>query len=93
MANKKQTSNGDGGSETPSDFPSVTPRDLYPTSDIRFVLVEIGKLSSSVERLIVDVKSQSDKLDVVRHQVTFVRGAMWVIGGLIALSAIAVKFF
>lgn len=50
-------------SETPAEFPSVPPtRDLYPTSDIRFVMLEIGKLTSSVDRLIADVQTQSQKI-------------------------------
>ena len=55
-------------SAPPREFPSVTPQDLHPTSDIRFVMVEIAKLSSSVERLIDDVKVQGEKLDAVRIQ-------------------------
>src|ERR1700733_932369 len=56
---------------TPSEFAQVPPRDLYPTSDIRFVLVEIGKLSASVDRLIDDVSAQGTKVDAIRHQVSF----------------------
>jgi hypothetical protein len=50
-----------GGSATPSDdqIPQVTPRDLHPTSDIRFVMVELGKLTSTTSRLVADV----EKLD------------------------------
>ncbi len=68
------------------------PKDYYPTPDIRFVLVEIGKLSSNMERLISDVKSQSEKLDAVRHQVSFVKGGIWVIGILFALAVAIIKF-
>jgi hypothetical protein len=69
---------------TPSEFAQVPPRDLYPTSDIRFVLVEIGKLSASVDRLIDDVSAQGTKVDAIRHQVSFIKGAMWASGILIA---------
>lgn len=52
--------------------------------DQRFVLLEIGKLSSNVERLITDVKSMGEKVDGLRHQVTFVRGALYVVSGVLA---------
>lgn len=77
---------------TPAEFAQVPPRDLYPTSDIRFVLVEVGKLSASVERLIEDVNSQSGKVDAIRHQVSFIKGAMWASGILIA-AVIAIGGF
>ena len=53
-------------------------------ADLRFVLLEIGKLSSNVERLITDVKSIGEKVDGLRHQVTFVRGALYVVSGVLA---------
>lgn len=52
--------------------------------DMQFVLLEIGKLSSNVERLLVDVKSMGDKVDSLRHQVTFVRGILYVLSGVMA---------
>jgi len=58
-------------------------------SDIRFVLVEIGKLSTKVDRLLEDVKSQGDKVDDLRHQVTFVKGVVWVLGGVLAILGVA----
>jgi hypothetical protein len=72
-------------SETPKEFPGVTPRDLYPTSDIRFVMIEIGKLTANVATLISDVKSQGTKIDNLSHQVSFVKGGVYVVGGIIAL--------
>jgi hypothetical protein len=75
-------------------LPATNPRDLYPTSDIRFVLVEIGKLTTKVDRLIDDTGSHGDKIDAVRHQITFVKGAMWVIGiVVIVLVAVATWYF
>lgn len=62
--------------ENPREFPDVTPRDLYPTSDIRFVLLEIGKLTSKVDRLIADTESQDKKLNSLLHQSTFIKGAI-----------------
>lgn len=77
----------------PEDFPQVPPRDLYPLSDIRLVIQEVAKLSALVDRLISDVKDQGDKIDKVRHQVTFVKGALWVLGGLLALVGVAVVWY
>lgn len=80
-------------SKQPDEQPSTTPRDLYPISDIRFVMTELGKLSTQVERLISDVRDQGSKLDDVRLKISFVNGAMWVIGGiLVTFGAIFIWF-
>lgn len=72
----------DSSSEVvPSEFPSTTPRDLHPTTDIRFVIHELGKLTSKVERLIVDVDGHGKKIGEVKDAITFVKGAIWVVGG------------
>lgn len=63
-------------SSTPSDFPQVTPPDLYATSDIRFVMLEIGKLTAKVDRLVDDVGSHGDKIDDLKHQSSFVKGVV-----------------
>lgn len=56
-------------------------------------MVEIGKLGAQVERLILDSGKNSDKLDQVRHQISFVKGALWVLGGLIVIfGAVAVWY-
>lgn len=60
----------------PDDFPQTTPRDLHPTSDIRFVMIELAKLSTLVERLIKDVGSQEEKIDALRHQATYIQGGL-----------------
>jgi hypothetical protein len=78
----------------PPERPAGEPiRDLYPTMDARFVLVEIGKLGSKVDRLIDDVKSSSDRLDAVRHQITFVKGALWVLGFVVTILAAGVFWY
>lgn len=97
---------------TPGEMPQVTPRDLHATSDIRFVMLEVQKLTTQVERLISDVKDQradikdldrkvvaqpfdrltddvkdvKGKVSEIEKKVSFVKGAMWVLGGLFALS-------
>jgi hypothetical protein len=55
---------------TPKEFPQVSPAvDLYPTSDIRFVMIELGKLSTKVDRLISDGDKNSDKLSELSKKV------------------------
>lgn len=78
---------------SPADFPQTTPRDLYATSDIRFVMVTIGELTTKVDSLIKSVDSHGEKLDDLRHKVSFVKGAMWVIGGVLAIISIAVVWY
>jgi hypothetical protein len=90
-----KTPKSESDSEPPRQFASVPPpQDLYQTSDIRFVMHEVGKLVAKVDRLIEDVGKHGDKIDGLRHQVTFVKGALWVIGFLIlAFGAVATWYF
>lgn len=60
----------------PESFPQTTPRDLHPTSDIRFVMIEVAKLSTQVERLIKDVGEQDGKIDGLMHQSTYIKGGL-----------------
>lgn len=61
--------------------------DLYPAMDARFVLVEIGKLTGKVDRLVEDVAKLGGNVDVLRGQVSFVKGAAWIIGALVLVVA------
>lgn len=54
---------------------------------------DVGALTAKVDRLIDDHKGLSTKLDDVRHTVSFVRGAVWVIGGLLGLVALIVGWY
>jgi hypothetical protein len=76
-----------------SETATVGAQDLHPTSDIRFVIHEIGKLTSKVDRLIDDVDKHGDKIDAVRHQVTFVKGALWVIGFIITAICVVAAWY
>lgn len=40
----------------------------------------VGALTTKVDRLIDDVDKQSNSVDDIRHKISFVRGAVWVIG-------------
>lgn len=77
----------------PHEFPEVAPRDLYATSDIRFVMLKLGELMTKVDTLVGSVDKQGDKIDSLEHKVTFVKGAMWVIGGLLAILSVAVLWY
>lgn len=88
-----QSRGGDGSETIPSSFPEVTPRDLYPTSDIRFVMLRIGELTTKVDTLISSVDKHGDKIDDLRHKVSFVKGAMWVIAGLLGFLVLAVGWY
>lgn len=70
----------------PEDFPQTTPRDLHPTSDIRFVMIELAKLSTLVDRLIKDVGNQEEKIDALRHQATYIKGGL-------AVAVLAIGLF
>ena len=70
----------------PEDFPQTTPRDLHPTSDIRFVMIELAKLSTLVDRLIKDVGNQEEKIDALRHQATYIKGGL-------AVAVVAIGLF
>jgi hypothetical protein len=54
-------------------------------------MIEIGKLTASVDRLVDDVKSHGAKIDDLRHQASFVKGAIYIgvlfIGAFIAIAS------
>jgi hypothetical protein len=54
---------------------------------------DVGKLTAKVDRLIDDQKGIGEKVDTVRHTVSFVRGAVWVIGGIIAVAIFIVGLY
>ena len=81
------------GPSAPEDFPQTTPRDLYATSDIRFVMLKIGELMTKVDRLSGMAEKHGDKLDDLSHKVTFVKGALWVLGGVVTLVGLAVAWY
>lgn len=83
----------DSRDTNPEEFAQTPPRDLHPTSDIRFVMVNIGVLSSKVDSLIKSVDSHGDKIDDLRHKVSFVKGAMWVFGGVLAVLSVALVWY
>lgn len=81
------------GPGSPDELPQGSPRDLHPTSDIRFVMVEIGKLTSTVDGLVKSVDKHGDKLDDITGKVDFLKGAAWVIGGILTILVIAIGWY
>jgi len=82
-----------GENTEPREVVQTTPRDLHPTSDIRFVMVEIARLTTEVKRLIEDVRAQGEKLDDLGRKVAFGQGAVWVMGGLCAFLLVVVGWY
>lgn len=80
-------------STAPQDFPQTNPRDLYATSDIRFVMLEIGKLVTKVDDLRTAVDRHGTKLEDLGNKVSFVKGAMWVIGGILTLGLLLLGWY
>ena len=80
-------------SDVPHDFAEVPPRELYATSDIRFVMLKIGELMTKVDSLIGTVDKHGDKIDDLRHKVSFVKGAMWVMGSVMAILSLALLWY
>ena len=78
---------------SPKDFPQAPPRDLHQTSDIRFVMLSIGELTTKVDALVKAVDGHGDKIDDLRLKVSFVKGAIWVLGGALALLIVAATWY
>jgi hypothetical protein len=76
----------------PRQFANVpAPQDLYATSDIRIVMIELGKLGAKVDRLIDDAGKHGTRIEGLEKAVDRVRtGAL--LGGAI-LSVIAIVFW
>lgn len=76
------------GPTTPGEYPQTPPvRNLYETSDIRFVTLEIGKLVTKVDRLINDVDKHGAKIEAMEKEIVAAR--TWIKAGLLAITLIA----
>ena len=70
----------------PGDIPAVAAAGVNSVSDSRFMLIEVGRLTAAVDRLISDVRAFGEKVDALRQQASFVKGGL-------AISAILVTAF
>jgi hypothetical protein len=52
----------------------------------------VGQFEAKLDRLVTDVSGLDTKVDDLRHKVTFVKGALWVIGAIIAILGLAIAF-
>ena len=91
MASSARGRAGPQESEPPTQLASTTPPQT-PMMDHSFTLQAIMDLKGTVstlvaktDRLIDDVSKQGNKIDTVQHQISFVRGAVWVIGALVTV--------
>jgi len=46
----------------------------------------VATLAAKVDRVVEDVGKLSEKIDTVRNQISFVRGAIWVLSALMAIA-------
>jgi len=44
----------------------------------------VAEIGAKTDRLVTDVSKQNEKVDVIRGQINFVKGACWIIGVLLA---------
>lgn len=73
---------------TPTSFPETTPPiDLYATSDIRFVMMEIGRFGAKIDRLIDDVGKQSSKINELERSIDRVKTGAIVAGAILSIVA------
>jgi hypothetical protein len=56
-------------------------------------MVKVGELTANVARLIDDVKADGEKLDGIKHQVSFIKGAVWASAAFLAVLITVVSFF
>ncbi|EAQ25637.1 hypothetical protein ROS217_04809 [Roseovarius sp. 217] len=56
-------------------------------------MLSIGQLTTKVDALIKTVEGHGDKIDDLRLKVSFVKGAIWVLGGLFAILIIAATWY
>lgn len=96
MANKR--SSDDQASSTPLNFPNVTPRTGTANHDFTLQAVmemqhTLGNLVAKTDRLIVDVKSQGEKVDSLRLRFSWFSGIAAAAGFLIATILATAKFF
>lgn len=63
------------------------------TLDTKTVLLRIGELGTKVDGLVSSVTQHGSKLDDIGHKVSFVKGALWVLGGVVAVLTIGVIWY
>jgi hypothetical protein len=82
----------------PKEFPNVTPQSAMVDHSFTLQAVmelqkSVAELATKTDRLIKDVEGQGTKIDAVRHQISFVKGAVSVIGGILAMGVAAITIY
>ena len=75
----------------PKDFANVAPQTVmldhsFTLQAVMELQKSVAELATKTDRLIKDVDGQGTKIDGIGHQISFVKGAIWVIGGLVAIA-------
>ncbi len=91
---------GGNGGPNPSETVSAPPDRIAnvpapaPLVDMNSIFLQsimetqkaVAELGAKTDRLIADVGKQSEKIEGIRGQISFFRGAAWVIGGMLAAA-------
>ncbi len=56
-------------------------------------MLSIGELTTKVDALIKSVDGHGDKIDDLRLKVSFVKGAVWVLGAVLALLIVLANWY
>ena len=82
--------------DSSSDIPTAPPKDLYLTSDIRLVMIDMAKLTTKVDRLISDVEklggkveALGNKIEAIGKQMSFFIGAFWIASAVFGVCVLA----
>jgi hypothetical protein len=83
---------------SPREFAITTPQTQmldhsFTLQAIMELQKSVAELATKTDRLIRDVDGHGNKIDGVRHQISFVKGALWVLGGLIVVATSGVAVY
>lgn len=91
---------GGNGGPNPSETVSAPPDRIAnvpapaPLMDMNSILLQsimetqkaVAEIGAKTDRLIADVGKQGEKIEGIRSQISFFRGAAWIIGGILAAA-------
>jgi hypothetical protein len=63
---------------------------LQAVMEVQKLVAEVGV---KTDRLIKDVEAHGGKIDSVRDQISFVKGALWVIGALVVIIGSLIGYY
>jgi len=99
MSSSASAKGGNGG-PNPLEIASAPPERIAnvpaPTQlmDMNSILLQsimetqkaVAEIGAKTDRLIADVGKQSEKIEGIRSQISFFKGAAWIIGGILAAA-------